>query len=118
MISSRRNPLVKRLKSLSRKDGRIDHSCLLLEGTHLLEEALKTKCFPTEIISTTRWLKNHSEIMKSIPSHCLTFEVTPEVLEAGLTTVSPDGVACIFPLSSLPRTPKKPRYILALDIYK
>ena len=115
MISSRRNPLVKRLKSLSKKDGRIEHSSLLLEGTHLLEEALKTKSVPTEIISTGQWLKDHAEIMKSIPADCSTYEVTPEVLEAGLTTVSPDGVACIFPLSSLPSLPKEPKYILALD---
>ena len=41
MISSKRNPLVRKLRSLSKRTGREEHLSLLLEGSHLLEEALK-----------------------------------------------------------------------------
>ena len=39
---------------------------LLLEGTHLLQEALRTDYFPKEIVATTLWLNKHSEILESI----------------------------------------------------
>ena len=42
-------------------------------------------------------------------------EVTQAVLKASLTTKNPDGVASLFPLSSLPSPPKNPEFILALD---
>ena len=64
LISSRRNPLVRRLRSLSTKEGREKHSLLLLEGTHLLEEALKTKYLPRQIFATSTWLKDNLEILK------------------------------------------------------
>ena len=115
LISSRRNPLVKKLKALSKKEGREEHSSLLLEGTHLLEEALKTGYFPTEIIATPIWVKKHNHILKKTHIDFSFFLVTKDVLEASLSTVTPDGVAAIFPLSGLPRLPKNPKFILALD---
>ena len=115
MISSKRNPLVKKLRSLSKKTGRENHASLLLEGSHLLEEALKTDCFPIEIIATAQWFEAHQAILKKIASRSLFTLVTQNILEASLTTVTPDGVAAIFPISGLPKLVKKPKHILALD---
>ncbi len=115
MISSRRNPLVRRLKALSSREGRKKYSMLLLEGTHLLEEALRAKKLPIEIIYTDSWMKSHEHLLGSLPNEILFQEVTPSVLEASLTTVSPDGVATLFPLDRLPRPQKNSSFILALD---
>ena len=115
LISSRRNPLVKKLRSLSKKEGRKEHSSLLLEGTHLLEEAFKANSLPKEIIATTDWFDTHQELLRHYSSKILLTTVTQNVLEASLTTVTPDGVAAIFPMSGLPKSVKKPKHILALD---
>ncbi len=115
LISSRRNPLVRKLRSLSKKEGRKQYSSLLLEGTHLLEEALKTNFFPMEVIATADWFDGHQEVLKKMASSSLLTPVTQNVLEAALSTITPDGVAAIFPLSGLPKLVKEPKHILALD---
>ena len=107
--------MVKKLRSLSKKNGREEYSSLLLEGSHLLEEALKTDCFPVEVIATAQWFDEHQAILKKIASRSLFTLVTQNVLEASLSTVTPDGVAVIFPISGLPKLVKKPKHILALD---
>ena len=115
MITSRRNPIVRRLRSLAKKEGREEQSSLLLEGTHLLEEALKTNFLPKEIVATSLWFDNHQELVSKISSEISFVLVSKDVLEASLTTVNPDGVAAVFPLSGLPQQVKNPKHILALD---
>ena len=51
-ITSRRNPLVKRLRLLHHARGRIQEGLLLLEGTHLLEEVLRLGLQPLELLAT------------------------------------------------------------------
>ena len=115
LISSRRNPLVRRLRSLSTKEGREKHSLLLLEGTHLLEEALRTSVLPVEIVATRPWLDKHLGILKSVPNKIAITEVTHKVLEAALTTKTPDGVAALLPLKALPSPNDFADFVLALD---
>ena len=115
IISSRRNPLVKKLRSLHSKEGREKYSILLLEGTNLLKEALKTNYLPLELVATSSWMDKHDEIMQSIPEKVQLHEVTKSVLEAALSTLHPDGVAALFPFSGLPSSPSNPKFILALD---
>ena len=91
------------------------HSSLLLEGTHMLEEAIKTDYLPSEVIATSNWFEDHQDLIEKLPNNSSFILVTKDVLEASLTTVTPDGVAAIFPLSGLPKLPKDPKYILALD---
>ena len=115
MISSKRNPLVRKLRSLSKKTGREEHSSLLLEGSHLLEEALKTNYFPLEVVATAEWFEAHKEVLRKIASRSLLSPVTQNVLEASLSTVTPDGVAAIFPIAGLAKLKRTPKHILALD---
>jgi len=115
LISSRRNPLVRRLKALASKEGRDFYSLLLLEGTHLLDEALRTSFLPSEIVATSSWIKGHLELLQVIPKKTPIHEVTTSVLEAALTTKSPDGVAALFPLNALPAPFKDADFVLALD---
>ena len=102
------------MRSLSRKEGRNEFSLLLLEGTHLLQESLKTNSLPKEIIATSEWISSHPELFNSISNQISFIEVTEDVLKASLTTVNPDGVASLFSLSSLPLAPKEPKFILGL----
>ena len=115
LISSRRNPLVRRLKALSSPRGRNQSSMLLLEGTHLLSEALKTCRMPSEIVVTPQWLEENKEIFQAISKEVQIHLVTKSVLEASVTTVSPDGVASLFPFSALPKNNNEATFILALD---
>ncbi len=98
-----------------KKTGREEHASLLLEGSHLLEEALKTNFLPTEVFATPKWCDEHEEVLKKIASRSLLTLVTTNVLEASLSTVTPDGVAAIFPMPGLPKQRKVPKHILALD---
>ncbi len=107
--------MVRKLRGLLKKTGREEHSSLLLEGSHLLVEALKTNFLPTEVIATPQWCHEHEEVLKKIASRSLLTVVTKNVLEASLSTVTPDGVAAIFPMSGLPKTGEAPKHILALD---
>ncbi len=70
---------------------------------------------PIEIISTVQWLENHLKLMKLVPRTIEIHLVTPSVLECILTTVTPDGVACLFPFSSLPKPSNTENFVLALD---
>ena len=115
LISSRRNPLVKRLRSLSSRAGREEEGLLLLEGTHLLQELVRLKLQPAELIATERWYQRHAQLLVGVNQAIPRRLVTDEVLTAALSTVTPDGVACLCPLSALPLAPKDAHFLLVLD---
>ena len=115
LISSRRNPIVKKLRSLSTKKGREDTSSLLLEGTHLLQEAFSLKYRILEIIATTNWLTKNANLIDSISKEIIIYEVSDSVLKASLTTISPDGVASVVSFESLPSLKERANFVLALD---
>ena len=106
--------MVKRLKGLATRVGREAEGLLLLEGTHLLQELLARGKAPEEIIATEVWLERHQELAE----HCSQARwriVTDEVLRGALTTVTPDGVACLSPLDGLPPVPSALDFVLVLD---
>ena len=115
LISSPRNPLVKRLRSLTTRQGREQQGLLLLEGTHLLQELLRLGRSPLEIVATERWWGIHADLEQRLDPTVQRQCVTESVLQAALTTVTPDGVACLAPLSMLPRPPSAPDLMLVLD---
>ncbi len=115
LITSRRNPLVKKLRMLSTKQGREAYSLLLLEGTNLLVEALKTSYLPREIFATRFWLETNFNRLELASLNITVNELTPTVLQGALTTKNPDGVASVFPLNSLPKAKKNVSFALALD---
>ena len=107
--------MVRRLRALSSREGREEYGLLLLEGTHLLVEALKTAYVPYEVILTSRWITNNPRIFNTIPEKTQLREVTDSVIKAALTTNHPDGVAALFPLEALPKISSEADFILALD---
>ena len=62
LISSRRNPLVRRLRQLSTRQGRLEEGKLLLEGTHLLQEVLAVDSGAIELFATESWLSRHGDL--------------------------------------------------------
>ena len=88
---------------------------ILLEGTHLLEEALKNSFLLEQIIATKSWLDRHPYLLELLNEKTIVTKVTEEVLAAALTTKTPDGVASVFSVNCLPAIVAKPNFILALD---
>ena len=106
---------MKRLKNLSSRQGREREGRLLLEGTHLLQEVIRVRSIALELFATPNWIQRHGDLLASLPTGTVVQPVSEDVLAAALTTVSPDGVACLFPLGALPQPPSAPNFLLALD---
>ncbi len=116
-ITSRRNPLVQRLRALHHAAGRQEQQRLLLEGTHLLEEALQLGLEPELLLATTPWLDRHPELLRTLPAATTWRPVSMEALEAIATTRHPDGVVASLPwtLPRPPATPELPGFAMLLD---
>lgn len=117
-ISSRRNPLVRAIRSLHSAAGRRQRGEALLEGTHLLQETLRLGLIPEAVMVTTSWLDRHDDLTSRLPGGSRLRVVTPEVLECCATTQHPDGVLLTLATSSLPSQAPSGRsaeFILALD---
>ncbi|MFN9630380.1 MAG: TrmH family RNA methyltransferase [Cyanobacteriota bacterium] len=115
-ITSRRNPLVKELRELHRGSGRQDRQRLLLEGTHLLQEALRLGLAPDLLLATASWIGAHGDLLRTLPASTPWRQASPEVLEACATTQHPDGVIATLPWrlpAAPPSTP--PAFALLLD---
>ena len=117
MITSRRNPLVRRLRSLAQRSGREQEGLLLLEGSHLLQEVLRSQSPQTdlEVIVTPAWLEAHPKALSAWEGSVRWHHVSDAVLQAALSTMHPDGVACLLPLEALPKPPGHTSFVLALD---
>lgn len=118
VITSRRNPLVRRLRALASRKGRDQEGLLLLEGTHLVQELavlLRNYHGPWELVATPAWMEIHAALLAQFASAPRLQLVSDEVLQAAVTTVHPDGVAALIPMACLPARPNAPSFVLALD---
>ena len=118
LITSRRNPLVRRLRSLASRSGRDEHGVVLLEGTHQLQElqnCVWSNSVALEVVATPAWLQTHADLIGALSGSVRVQRISAEALQAGLSTVQPDGVACLLPLSCLPKAVPDPEFVLALD---
>ncbi|MFM7364425.1 MAG: TrmH family RNA methyltransferase [Cuspidothrix sp.] len=98
MLTSLQNPLVKQIRKLHSTKERNKQNLLLLEGTHLLEEACAV-AYPLDVVCCTlEWYETHPQLWEVICDHCHRTElVSPAVLAALATTVNPDGIVAIAP---------------------
>ena len=116
LISSRRNPLVGRLRALHQGRGRREQQRLLLEGTHLLQEVLRLGLRPDWLLATAPWIERHDALLAQLRQGALEGArpsdgdsalqlrvVSEEVLAAVATTEQPDGVVLTLPLDQLPQ---------------
>ena len=116
-ISSRRNPLVKGLRELHHPAGRLEQQRLLLEGTHLLQEALRLGHVPDLLLATAPWMARHANLLSALPPSTVCREASAEVIEAAATTRHPDGVVGTlpWPLPAQLLPPSPPSFGLLLD---
>jgi RNA methyltransferase, TrmH family len=93
MLTSLQNPLVKQMRKLHRTRERQQQGLLLLEGTHLLQEACVAQIPLVTLCCTPEWLAGHEQLWVQASQTAQRSElVSPEVLQAIATTVHPDGV--------------------------
>jgi len=119
LISSRRNPLVARLRKLHQSQHRRREQKLLLEGTHLVQESIRLR-LPLELcLATPTWIDAHRAWLDQTTSELqLTVQLQPvagPVLAAVATTVHPDGVVAVLPNGALPPVPAEADLLLVLD---
>ncbi len=93
-FTSSQNPLLKQLRKLSRAKDRLREGLLLLEGSHLVEEALRVGWPLAAVCHTADWAQAHPELLAALARQSdLAYRLcTPEVLASIATTVAPDGV--------------------------
>ena len=86
LITSRRNPLVRKLRSLSTRAGRDEHGVVLLEGTHQLQE-LQNRVWrdsvPLDVVATPAWLQTHAGLIRTLPGSVRVQRISAEALQAG-----------------------------------
>jgi TrmH family RNA methyltransferase len=117
MLTSVKNPLVKQLKQLHRAKGRHDQQQMLLEGTHLIEEACGANLGLITLCYTADWLQRYPDLGQQAIARAQRQElVSPDVLAAMTTTITPDGVVATAERTPLTRTlPHPTRLGLALE---
>jgi len=93
MLTSLQNPLVKQMRKLHQAKERREQQLLLLEGTHLLEEACATGLTLETLCYTPAWQTHYPDLWQQAQQQAQRVAiVSPEVLQAIATTVNPDGV--------------------------
>jgi TrmH family RNA methyltransferase len=113
LITSRRNPLVARLRALHHPKGRREQGLLLVEGTHQLQEVLRLGLQPEHVLATPAWIERHGALLseRALPLQ----PVGDEVMAAVATTDNPDGVVTTLAKQALPVARGAGAFVLALD---
>lgn len=104
-ILSNQNSKVKQWKKLATKKGRTEQQTYLLDGWHLVEEAVKNKAKIHAIIATEAQMAEH---LKDVPHGVPAFEVSEEVAKHIAGTNNPQG---IFAEITLPNKTFDPKYV-------
>ena len=95
-ISSRRNPLVRELRQLHIPSGRRSAGLLLLEGTHLAQEAVQLKLPLRHLLCSAAWRQQHATLHQALIGQLTgqhqSIDASDAVLAAVATTEHPDGV--------------------------
>jgi TrmH family RNA methyltransferase len=96
LLTSVRNPLVKEARKLQQAKGRRSHQQFLIEGTHLVQEALAVGYPLVTLCATPAWQQRHPQLWdQAIAVIPRTETVSLAVVAAMATTVNPDGVIAI-----------------------
>ncbi|WP_448561914.1 TrmH family RNA methyltransferase [Trichothermofontia sp.] len=121
MLTSLQNPLVKQLRKLQQAKERHRQQQFLLEGTHLLQEALAVGYPLSVVCCTPDWQSRYpslwQQVNQQVNQQAARVElVSPEVLAAIATTVHPDGVVAVARQHQRPlRAPRRPSLGLLID---
>lgn len=116
MISSVHNPLVKQLRQLGESSKhRHRQGQMLLEGTHLIQEAIAVNYPLTIVCYTQTWQNKETDLYHQLLSYKCQMElVADHVLSSIATTLHPDGIVASAPLPS-PASLQIKKLALALE---
>ena len=115
-ITSKNNNLVKRFRSFKRGSSPKDQDFFCIEGTHLIEELLKSGKNPSKILVTEKWLRKNQNLSKKFHDSLINI-VSEEVLASAISTINPDGIAALVEISTIPNYQFniKDDFVLVLD---
>ncbi len=86
MITSLQNNTIKQMRRLQGLAGRRDQKRFLVEGTHLVEEAIRTQ-WPLEgILFTPAWESKNERLASLLRGHATYCAVSDQVLRSVATT--------------------------------
>ncbi len=91
-IQSRKNPAVLAAKRLQQSKFRRQDSLLLLEGEHLLQEAIGATASIVSIFATLGWLSANEKILSILSKSASIYQVDETILSAISTTDTPPEV--------------------------
>ncbi|GAB4150727.1 MAG: RNA methyltransferase [Cyanobacteria bacterium J069] len=116
MLTSLQNPLIKQIRKLHQAKGRREQQQFLLEGTHLLQEALAVG-YPLAVVCYTEaWRSRYPDLFAAASRQAERLElVNDSVLAAIATTVNPDGVVATAARQAGP-SPSVPSRHLSLGL--
>lgn len=92
-IQSLSSPQLRRLKRLHRVES--GQREFLIEGTHLLTEALTVHWPLSSLYYTEKWASENRELVKRVIDTVENYLVEPHWLKQAVTTQNPDGVVAI-----------------------
>lgn len=115
VIHSLQNPRVKNWKKLLTAKGRKQSNCYLIEGWHLVEEALRSETVVCEVLVDARRLADYQKLLADWPQSPLT-AIDKAVCDVLTTTQTPPGIWAVVqhPYGSVPQQWPVGRYV-ALD---
>ncbi len=98
MLTSLQNPLVKSFRKLHQAKARRSQQQFLLEGTHLIQEALGSN-YPLEVVCyTPAWEQAYPDLALALGRYAERVEQVSEAVLGGMaTTQHPDGVVAVAP---------------------
>lgn len=116
VLTSIKNPWVKALRKLHQGKYRRQQQQFLVEGTHLVQEAIATRYPLQAVCATETWQTRHAALWQQLSASTERLEtVSPEVLAAIATTQTPDGVVAVAAIPPSEVTPLAPNLGLALE---
>lgn len=118
MITSASNQAVKFARGLARKKERTAAQQFLIEGTRLIQEAVRAGLVPKHVFYERSAFNNDARLRAMIVAwekeKRQVDEVSAGVMKELSDTETPQGIAAVFPLPS-PESVTDPRLILILD---
>jgi TrmH family RNA methyltransferase len=92
-IDSLSNPHLKKLKRLHRVH--TDQRQFLVEGTHLVTEAIRMQWHLESVYYTDDWLQSNASLLQTALDSMEQYQVAPRWLRQAATTEHPDGILAV-----------------------
>lgn len=116
MITSSSNQHIKRVRSLqTKRSARLQEGAFVIEGTRLLEEALRTGRELQLVLHTEAWATRHPSLLETLMLQAARAELVADSVLASCSDVeTPQGVLAVLPLR-IPGALPEASLVLVLD---